>query len=602
MTCYGGAFRTVDLWDMEKGGHLRKYSGIAAAGAKFSRDSSLLACFAANGEIRIWRTDSDRVVWTSRDTPCDVSAVAFFEDSTNIVLGCADGTIMKVDFRAGDVLGRVPGHSGAVKTIELSPDGRLMLTGGSDEALQLWRVADFRAFRRLGGHRGNVTAGRFFPGNEYVLSGSQDGTMKIWRTSTGRCYRTIITPDDKVSSCAISADGRHALSGGTKGSVRLWSLDTGWFEREFLDPAISRPRTFRELAREKTSYQRALKGFLKAWKSADVREAVDIFEKVRSMPGYGWTKEAVQIRNVLGTTSLKGGLRSWSFIRGFRGHEDAVVSVAASPDGFHLLTGSLDGTAAVWDVFTGRRLALLRVKRSVEKVLFLQDGQGVLTWSEDALVRRWDLKGQLVGEHDDVYPPLLLNGASLLAMDARKIPISIHLDTGAREPLGPVISAPEFLCYSGNGKTLYSLRDGGRIQIWDQTTALNTRSLRDLGLPVTALCPSDEDDRVIVGLGNGEITVYVVGSGVNMLTLRGHTSPVRSVCWGRSRNVWVSGSDDCSLRVWDLDTQSCLAVMEGHSSPVRAVSAFPNASMVASGGNGGNVRLWGLDWEVEGFT
>ena len=249
MTCYGEAFRTVDLWDMVKGGHLRKYGGMGAIGARFSWDSRLLACFAGTGEIRIWQTDSDRCVWTSKQMTCEVSALAFLEDGRGMVLGCSDGTIMKVDFRAGDVLTRVQGHAGAVRTIELSPDGRLMLTGGTDEALHLWRVSDFKVFRRLGGHRGSVSMAKFLPGNEYVLSGSQDGTMKIWRVSTGRCFRTMVTAEDKVSACAISASGKHAISGGTKGSVKLWSLDTRWFERDFLDPAICRPRTFKELAR-----------------------------------------------------------------------------------------------------------------------------------------------------------------------------------------------------------------------------------------------------------------------------------------------------------------------------------------------------------------
>ena len=317
-------------------------------------------------------------------------------------------------------------------------------------------------------------------------------------------------------------------------------------------------------------------GFLSAWKGADIREAVESFEQVRSTPGYGWSKEAVQIRNLLRGTSKMGGLRSWSFIRGFRGHEDVVVSVVASPEGFRLLTGSLDGTAALWDVFSGRRLLLIKVKKRVGQVLFTRDGQAILTWSHDDSVRKWDLKGRLLAEYGNVHPPLLLNGAGteLLAIDDRKIPVVVNLDTGSRKTVGKVISAPEFLCFSGNGKTLYTLRDGVRIQLWDTATALNTRSLRDLGLPVTALSPGEDDERVIAGFGNGEIAVYVVGSGVNLLTLRGHTSPVRAVCWGRLRNVWLSGSDDCSLRVWDLDTKSCLAAMEGHSSPVRSVSGI----------------------------
>ncbi|MEW6349454.1 MAG: protein kinase [Thermodesulfobacteriota bacterium] len=603
-TCYGEAFRTVDLWDMEKGRHLRKYPGMGAIGVRFSQDARLLACFDKKGQIRIWETGSDKSVWVSRPMPFEMSSVAFIEDGRNILAGCADGTLAVVDFRTGDVLLQAQGHGGAIKSIELSSDRRMVLTGSTDEAILTWRISDFSVAGRFTGHRGSVTTAKFIPGKDCMVSGSLDGTLKIWRLSTGRCFRTIPLADEKAAACAVSADGSRVVSGGTRGAVTLWSVETGWFDRDVLDPAICRPRTFRELARLQTSFRTAVRGFLTAWKNADSREAVKSFEDARSIPGYCWSKEAIQIRNLLAGTSRLGKLKSWSFIRGFRGHEDAVVSVECSPDGFRLLTGSLDGTAAVWDAFTGRRLLLIKVKKRVGRAMFLSDGQGVLTWSHDGVVRKWDLKGALREEFGDVRPPLLLNGngTDLLAMSPRSEPVKIDLISGSRTFLGKPISAREFLCFSTAGKTVYTLRDGVRIQSWDVETALNTRSLRDLGLAVTALCPGERDDRVIAGLHNGEVTVYLVGSSMNLVTLRGHTAPVRTIGWARVRNVWVSGSDDCSLRLWDLDSQECLGVLEGHSSPVRSVSVFPNASMIASGGTGGSARLWGLEWEIEGFT
>ena len=61
----------------------------------------------------------------------------------------------------------------------------------------------------------------------------------------------------------------------------------------------------------------------------------------------------------LATGSWDGTARLWEVARGreittLRGHEDKVSSVAFSPDGRTLATGSWDRTTRLWEVATGR--------------------------------------------------------------------------------------------------------------------------------------------------------------------------------------------------------------------------------------------------------
>jgi len=73
------------------------------------------------------------------------------------------------------------------------------------------------------------------------------------------------------------------------------------------------------------------------------------------------------------------------------GHADGVRSVAWSPDGRTLLTGSRDRTAALWDAATGERIRVLEGHDGgVTSVAFSPDGKRVLSGSQDKTVALWD--------------------------------------------------------------------------------------------------------------------------------------------------------------------------------------------------------------------
>jgi hypothetical protein len=443
----------------------------------------------------------------------------------------------------------------------------------------------------------------FLPDDKYVVSGSSDGAVKIWETATGRCCRTIVFPEEELAACAVTSDGKRLICGGDRGSLRLWSLDTGWFSVNFLEPALCRPRTFKELEDLHRSFKQAVEDFRRAWQESDRFGAVAIFERMTKIRGFSWSRETILIRNLLQEAASSSLFKSATFVRSFQGHSDAVVCLATSADSLLLVSGSLDGTAAIWDVVTGACITKVNVGSAVKAVFSLPRAHGIFTLGVDGILRNWDMHGNMLNQVAGIRPPLSVDedNLTLTATSHDNRMVRIELESGQEQFEGAAIPSGDWICFSKDRRHVYSLRDDTRILRWAMATGRNEGAFRDLGTRVISLEPTMSDDRVVAGLETGEVAVYMVGSSVNVSTLRGHAAAVRALAAGPDESLWVTGSDDCSLRVWDLAREKCLAVLEGHSSPVRAAKFFPNGSMIASGGSDGSVRLWGLEWEIMGW-
>ncbi|MFH0824902.1 MAG: protein kinase [Pseudomonadota bacterium] len=599
-TGYGQAFKTLDIWNRPEGRVLRKQQGMSVRKVVFSPDGKRIAAAGYGGSVKVWDAQTGSVLWEAQVGPPEPVSLEFFQNGESLIIGRDDGTMVMYRFNSKAPVMKVQAHEGAVLALAFDAALNAVISGGADGVVRICDARTGREHVRLPGHHGAVLAVRFLKGAEYAVSGATDGQARIWETATGRCCRTIVLEGEKLSALAVSPDSRLIMLGGAKGAMRLWSMDTGWFSSSFLEPAVCRPRTFKDLEDVHLAFKSAVKGFETALHQDSTENALERFNEVRAMPGFSWSREAVLMRNILGNRTSRRGLRSAAFVRCFRGHEAAVTGLDASGDNMLLISGSLDGTAALWDVVTGRCARTFAAASPIRAVLILPMSKGVLTLSEDNVLRRWGMAGNLIGEVPGIRWPIALSeqGAAFSALTSDKRGVRIDAATLETTPLGPPMNADDFLGFTPGCDQVYALLDGARLQRRSLAGGESTGAFRDLGVKITAMHHVATQDRALVGTEIGETAIYMVGSGMNIASLRGHSEPVRAIDVMSDSSVCVTGSDDCMLRLWDFSDQEALAVLSGHVSPVRSVCFFPNGSMIAGGAVDGSVRLWGLDWEL----
>src|SRR5436305_14981266 len=89
-----------------------------------------------------------------------------------------------------------------------------------------------------------------------------------------------------------------------------------------------------------------------------------------------------------------GGVASAQPPSEFKGHTNFVYSVAFSPDGATLATGSFDNTIKLWDFKTGKEKVTLKGHTSANYcVAFSPDVTLLTSASQDKTIRLWNVKG-----------------------------------------------------------------------------------------------------------------------------------------------------------------------------------------------------------------
>jgi WD40 repeat protein len=309
-------------------GHSESVNSVA-----FSPDGRLLASGSGDWTIKLWDVATGSEVRTLRGHTGGVNSVAFSPDGR--LLASSSGEIKLWDVASGREVRTLSGHTNGVTSVAFSPDGRLLASSSDDKTIKLWDVATGSEVRTLTGHTDHVWSVAFSPDGRLLASGSLDHTIKLWDVASGREVRTL-GHKMGVWSMAFSPDGRLLASGScgrwdrgcVQGEIRLWDVATGSLVRTLL--VLSSDSRY-------NSY----------W----------VTSVAFSPNGRLLASGSCIQRGASGLSCIVGDIRLWEVASGREvptlwqsSHVDVVWSVAFSPDGRLLASGSQDHSIKLWDI------------------------------------------------------------------------------------------------------------------------------------------------------------------------------------------------------------------------------------------------------------
>ena len=484
-----------------------------------------------------------------------------------IVSGSADKTLKVWDATTGKEILTINGHEGSVKSVSYSPDGKKIVSGSADKTIKVWDAETGKEALTLKGHSDEVWTASYSPDGKKIASGSADKTIKVWDAETGKEALTLKGHDWNVTKVNFSPDGKRIVSGSWDCKIKIWDSNTG-----------------------KEIYN--IEGI--NWSVTSVNFSPDGLRIVSSR----WDN----------TIQVWDGI-SCKEILSFKGHTKRIHDVNFSPDGMKIVSGSYDGTVKVWDAYTGQIIKTFKgFSGSINCVVFNPDTKRVISGSDDSIINVWDISSEHdipTLQHDDIVCSVAFDPYGKFIVGASSDKNIKVWDIGTESVtriLQGHIDQVNCVKYSPNGKRIASGSSDKNLKIWDADSGREIFTLKGHGDEIYGLSFSPDGNTLASTGKDKAIKLWNVNTGEEIKSLKGHTDEVHSVSFSSDGKMLVSCGEDKTIRIWNVSSGMEIITLKHHSNPLNCVCFSNDSKYIASGCSNGYIKVWDFINKQESFV
>ena len=583
---------SIILWDTATNtrlgnplaGHGKGVNSLA-----FSADGKWLASGSDDTTVKLWDMAGEGAsVRTLTGHSKPVNAVAFIPGGMRLASGGEDGSVLLWDVATGEKRGSLLAGQGALVSMAVSPDGKLLAAGyeGSDEykyPIVIWDLGTGKQLgERLLGHEDRVTGLAFTPDGKFLASGSMDTQIVYWNLAT-RESKSPANLQSAIHSLAFSKDGKHLVVGTENGIV-------------LLDGATGKATPLPGSRGSVNSVAFSTDGETLASGSdnhnlivCSITDRQKLARPLSRFPRAAAVTVAFASDSELAAGSWSTGVGLWNFAAApskdtsklLTDSKTSVYSIAVSPDRTKLAWGVNDGKIFLWDVKGSHQIGEPLVGHSarVTSLAFSPDGRTLASASRDKSIILWDVDahgprgGPLLG-HGDVVTSVAFNADGKIVASGSwdRSVIVWDVDTGKQRgsPLKEHTDRINAVAFSTDGRTLASGSQDRSIILWDVNTGEFNR-FTGHNTSITSLAFSPDGKMLASGGVDRSIVLWNVNTaGADVVIqkmgqpMTGHYEAINSLAFSPDSKTLASGSgEDNAVLLWDVNPDSWAEIIAG---------------------------------------
>jgi WD40 repeat protein/serine/threonine protein kinase len=397
---------TLRVWDVASGKQIHSTAGGLGSieSVAFSADGKRIVGCGGMRTIKVWDASNGRELITLKGHTADVKSVAVSPDGTRIVSGSDDGTVKIWMPRGGGAqlpAAKFQENLGRIKSVAFSPEGKRIASAAWSGTIKIWDAADGRELATLHGPVSRPHRVAWSPDGKRILTESFDDPPKLWDASSGNEVFTLAARGGKVEYASFSPDGTRIAGGCVQSQLRVWQAATGnvilSFEKAQSVNCLAYRRDGKQIVCGSTAEGITIYDASNGKELVTFQDPTDskwrLFRLGQSILEVAFSPNA---KCVVSRRLNEKTLALWDATTGqqthvLEGHSGPVTSLAFSPDGQRILSGSDDSTLKLWDVETGEETLTLKAHTAgVESVAWSPDGQRIVSSSSDGSIRLWD--------------------------------------------------------------------------------------------------------------------------------------------------------------------------------------------------------------------
>jgi WD40 repeat protein/tRNA A-37 threonylcarbamoyl transferase component Bud32 len=523
-----------------------------------------------------------------------ITAVEYTPDGRRIISAGSDGTARIWD-RAGGEPRVLRGHRSQVLSMAVSRDGKRLATASNGGNARVWRLDTGAEPVVLRGHAARITGIAWLADGRHLATSSSDSTLRIWNVESGRTVRVLRDPAGPLPSLAVSPDGVHVATGSTDGA-RLWSIDRGESRLLPFRSSVLRVAFSPDGRLLVTASQDRL---ARIWRVADAALLRTLAGHAGGIFDASFTRDGARVV----TASVDGTVRIWPLHGGepeiLRGSLQPAERAVVCPSGRTVLVASRDGYVRVWSDSGGEPAPLFTGHGSAPAPACAPDEREIATGSSDGSLRLWrypvDQAVKLFGfaGHPVRASALSPDGAHVALVEAGGR-LTLWPLSGARAPRVADLSRAHgfgfWVQFSPDGRRL-AVGHGRQISLW---TVPELEPVGALAVPQTVSAVSaflSEGRTMAVVDKLGGVHLFDLAAPDRVRSFAMHRGIIYDIAARDDGLALVTAGQDGTARIFSPEDPASPVVL-AHPAPVHGAAWSPEGRHVVTTARDGVVRLW----------